>query len=97
MKLLGPTGGYLLGFPVAAFVVGYLLQSGNKLAWTITSFIVGSLVIFSLGTLQLYAVYYRDWMLAFTNGFLIFSWWDVVKIAAATGIYHQLRVKQKKV
>lgn len=95
-KLLGPTGGYLLSFPVAAFVVGYLLESNKKLLWVIISLFVGSLVIFSLGTLQLYFVYYRDWSLAFTNGFLIFSWWDVVKIMAVAGIYTQLVKRAKK-
>lgn len=85
-KLIGPTGGYLLSFPVAAFVVGYLLESQKKIGWILASMIVGSLVVFSLGTLQLYFVYYRDWMAALTNGFLIFSWWDIVKVAAAAGI-----------
>ena len=57
--------------------------------------VAGALVIFSLGTLQLYFVYYHDWKLALTNGFLIFSWWDVVKIVAATGIYLQFAKRRK--
>lgn len=89
-KILGPTGGYLLSFPVAAFVVGYLLNASRNLIWVVASMIAGMLIIFSLGTLQLYFVYFQDWKLAFANGFLIFSWWDVVKIAAAASIYHRL-------
>lgn len=87
VKLIGPTGGYLLSFPAAAYVVGYLLDSKKSFLWALLSLLVGSLVIFSLGTLQLYFVYYRDWIQAFTNGFLIFTWWDGLKILAAAGIY----------
>jgi biotin transport system substrate-specific component len=86
-KLIGPTGGYLLGFPVAAFVVGYLLESRTQFMWALLSMCIGALVIFSLGTLHLYFVYYRDWSLAIANGFFICSWWDLLKIAAAAGIY----------
>jgi biotin transport system substrate-specific component len=90
-KLLGPTGGYLLSFPVAAFVTGYLLQNNSRILWVGISMLVGSLVIFSLGTVQLYVIFYREWVPAIVNGFLMFSWWDVVKIAAAVGIYSQLK------
>jgi biotin transport system substrate-specific component len=90
-KILGPTGGYLLSFPIAAFVVGYLMENSTKITWLIVSMVVGLLIIFSLGTVQLYVVYYRDWGLAFVNGFLMFSWWDVVKVAAAVSTTYVLR------
>lgn len=94
-KLIGPTGGYLLSFPVAAFVVGYLLNFKKLFVWALVSLSMGAVVIFSLGTLQLYFVYYHDWALAFTNGFLIFSWWDIIKIVAAAGIYMQFKKNGK--
>lgn len=90
-KIIGPTGGYLLSFPVAAFVVGYLVENHRKFMWLLLSMVVGLLVIFSLGTIHLYFVYYRDWVPAILNGFLIFSVWDVLKIAAAASIAHVLR------
>jgi len=73
-----------------------MLENNKKLIWIVISFVMGTFVIFSLGTLQLYFVYYHDWLLAFTNGFLIFSWWDMVKIAAAAGIYGQLVSKARE-
>ena len=88
-KILGPTGGYLLSFPVAAFVVGYLIDQKKQLARTVIAMSIGVLVMFSLGTLQLNFVYYHDWSAAFTHGFLIFSWWDVLKLAAAVTLYHR--------
>lgn len=101
-RIIGPTGGYLLAFPVAAFCIGYLLDDAAPLregagksvvflryVWTSIAMFVGLLVIFSLGTLQLNLVYFNDWSAAFTSGLLIFSWWDLLKLVAAVVIYRQ--------
>jgi biotin transport system substrate-specific component len=85
-RLLGPAGGYLLAFPVAAFVVGYLLSRRSNLLWSVVSMSVGLGIIFSLGTVQLYVVYFHDWSAAIGSGLMIFSWWDGMKLAAAATI-----------
>jgi biotin transport system substrate-specific component len=85
-KIVGPTGGYLLSFPIAAFVVGYLTGLRNEYWWMLISMFVGSCIIFSLGTVQLNFVYFHNWMNSFQAGFLIFSWWDGVKIIGAATI-----------
>ncbi|HTK81640.1 MAG TPA: biotin transporter BioY [Bacteroidota bacterium] len=87
LKILGPTGGYLLSFPVAAYAVGLLIDQKKGLLRTIVGMAVGLLVIFSLGTLQLNYVVYHDWAASFTHGFLIFSWWDIAKLAGAVACY----------
>jgi biotin transport system substrate-specific component len=88
-KLFGPTGGYLLSFPIAAFVVGYLSRLRKEYWWMLLTMTVGLLIIFSLGTMQLNFVYFHNWGNAMTSGFLIFSWWDALKlIAAATIAYY---------
>lgn len=92
-RILGPTGGYLLAFPVAAFVVGSIVQSRSQIAWTVLAMFSGLLVIFTLGTLQLALVMGMSFSEAFAGGFLIFSWWDILKLAAATGIYRQFHKK----
>jgi len=94
-RILGPTGGYLLAFPLAAFVVGTLVPLRRQFAWTLCSMFVGLLIIFSIGTLQLNAVYFHDWSAAFRAGFLIFSWWDLLKLSAAAAIYRQFTVGWK--
>jgi biotin transport system substrate-specific component len=99
-KLIGPTGGYLLSFPVAAFLVGTLvshqpasISSRSVLAyvWTMGAMMSGLLVVFAMGTIQLNVVYFHNWSLAFQSGFLIFSPWDVLKLVAATTICRELR------
>lgn len=89
VRLLGPTGGYLLSFPIAAMAVGYIINRQTSVLRIVISMIVGLFIVFSLGTVQLYVVYYRDWSAAILNGFLIFSMWDIVKLSAAAAIYHQ--------
>lgn len=85
-RLLGPTGGYLLAFPIAAFAAGYLTENSTRWYATLAAVIVALLTIFSLGTVQLHFTYFHDWLAAFNGGFLIFSWWDALKIAAAVSI-----------
>jgi biotin transport system substrate-specific component len=88
--LLGPTGGYLLAFPVAAALTGYLLRERHTLLWTLTAMVSGTLLIFAAGTAHLYAFYLHDGKVAFTSGFLIFTWWDMIKVGAASMIYHEV-------
>jgi biotin transport system substrate-specific component len=99
-KLVGPTGGYLLSFPVAAFLIGTLMSSMPDMVarrsvlaylWTLAAMTAGLLVVFSIGTFQLNLVYLHNWALAFQSGFLIFSPWDVLKLVAATAICRELR------
>ncbi len=95
-RILGPTGGYLLAFPIAAYVVGSLLSARSSFPWILCSMTVGLSIIFSMGTAQLNLVYLHNWKSAFQAGFLIFSWWDVLKLLAATTIYHQLSTTLRK-
>jgi biotin transport system substrate-specific component len=96
VRLLGPTGGYLLAFPVAAAVVGYLVHARPTLLWSFISMTIGLIIIFVSGTVQLYAVVFKSWGDAFDAGFLIFSWWDVLKLSAAAMTYHELSKRWAK-
>ena len=105
-KLLGPTGGYLIGFPFAALLISSLISLRPGLAtrdkgglrnylltygWTCLAVTSGLLLVFLAGTIQLNAVYFHNWSASFQSGFLIFSWWDLLKLAAATTICVELR------
>ncbi len=96
VKLFGFTGGYLMGFPVAAALIGYLLSKRKGYVWTLFSMFLGLTVIFSFGTLYLNFIAIHDLQQSIVSGFLIFSWWDVLKLSAATAIYTEFSKRFKK-
>ncbi|MBI5464099.1 MAG: biotin transporter BioY [Ignavibacteriales bacterium] len=93
LRIAGPTGGYLLGFPIAAFAVGSLLYLRHDLWWTAAVMTLGLLIIFSVGTIQLNLILFHDWTESIKAGFLVFSWWDAAKLCAATAIAHYYRTR----
>jgi biotin transport system substrate-specific component len=54
-RLLGPTGGYLMSYPIAAFVVGTLAERGfdRRYVRSIAAMLVGLAIIYALGVLWL--------------------------------------------
>ena len=51
LRLLGPTGGYLMAYPLAAFVAGYLAERGfdRKYVTSVVAMLPGLLVIYATG------------------------------------------------
>lgn len=96
-KIMGPTGGYLLAFPIAAYIVGFLTNLRRDFWWIVLSMLVGSLSIFTLGVVQLNFIYMHHWTSSIQAGFLIFSWWDAVKILGAAAIAHRYFLGIKKI
>lgn len=85
--LMGPTGGYLLAFPAAAFVAGVLAgpanRSGLKAAVRLwTALLLASLVILLGGAAQLAALT-GDTGRALTLGVLPFLIGDLIKVTLA--------------
>ena len=103
LHLIGPTGGYLLGFPVAAFLIGYLIHDVASirnlpvLVRTFVAMIAGLLVIFLLGVLQLSATVLHNFSAAFQAGFVSLQWWDGLKLLAAASIYAEVARRYSKV
>ena len=81
---LGPTAGYLVGFVIAAFLVGWLCEKGwyRHFITTTLSMIFGMLVIYSFGVAWLSQ--FVEWRLVFYVGVAPFLIGDVLKIALAT-------------
>jgi len=95
--LLGPTGGYLFGFILGAYIVGKLIAVKKKpgFIWTVSAMLVGMVVIYGLGILQLTLVARLSWQKAVAVGALPFLPGDIVKIVLASLIYLNVRDKIK--
>lgn len=94
--LFGPTGGYLLAFPLAAYVTGVLaarvpFDGGvlNTLRLLVAVFL-GTLVVFAGGAAQLAALI-GDPVLAVKLGVLPFLAGDVVKVGVAVLVAARIR------
>ncbi|MBE7554903.1 MAG: biotin transporter BioY [Anaerolineales bacterium] len=81
--LLGPTGGYLIGFVFAAGLVGFLAERGwDRRIWTtLLAMILGNLVIYAFGVTWLST--FLGVGRAIAGGMLPFLIGDAVKIALA--------------
>lgn len=95
--LFGPTGGYLIGFIAAAYVIGRLItvRENPGIIWTILSMVVGLIVIYVLGVIQLSFVAEFSMKKAISVGVLPFLIGDALKIIVAALITLRLRGKIK--
>ena len=84
-RLLGPTGGYLLAFPVAAALCGYLVGRAPGLLGTLLACAAGMVVIHLGGGAQL-ALLGGDPALALRVGVVPFLTGDLLKIGLAAAV-----------
>ncbi len=84
MHLLGPTGGYLVGFVVAAYISGLLAERGwdRRLRTSLLAMVSGNLVIYLFGLVWLGRFVGTDQAVAL--GVLPFLPGDLVKIGLGT-------------
>lgn len=83
--LSGATGGYLIGFIIAAALVGWLAERGwDRTPWlTIAAMAAGNLVIYACGVLWLQHFPTFGWERVFALGVRPFLVGDALKIALA--------------
>lgn len=82
--IFGATGGFMMGFIVAAAVIGRIAEGnfGGKILRYLSAATVGSVVIYLVGIPVLATVSQVD-LLTATGWMIPFMIWDVVKAAAA--------------
>jgi biotin transport system substrate-specific component len=85
-RLFGPTGGYLMAYPLAAFVAGYLGARGfdRRYLTSLVAMLSGLVVIFAGGVLWLSILVGVPAALA--SGFYPFVLADTMKLMAAAGV-----------
>ena len=84
-RLWGPTGGYLLAFPLAAWTVGAIMEAGSHPTCrrALAAMGLGSLIIYALGLFQLSVWLHCTLRQGLILGILPFLPGDLIKIAAA--------------
>ncbi len=82
-RLLGPTGGYLVGFIFAAFLVGWLTERGwdKKIKTAISAMFIGNVIIYIFGLFWL--TNFVPFKGALTVGLYPFIPGDILKILLA--------------
>ena len=88
LKASSPTGGYIVGFLIAAIVVGYLAQRGwdRSIGSALGAMLVGEVIIFTLGVAWLANAIEVPAQKAMELGLYPFVIGDVIKLALAAGL-----------
>lgn len=96
-RFAGPTGGYLLGFLPAVYIIGLISnKAGGRMVFDVIAMVCGSIIIYIIGV---------SWLKILTNmtlaktlavGMYPFLPGDILKIAAAIPIAKALRPVIKK-
>jgi biotin transport system substrate-specific component len=83
-QLLGPTGGFLLAYPLVAWLAGYVMEHGRKsFARAAIGGLLGEVVLFTGGLIWL-AVLTHSVAQAFRWGLYWFLFAEVIKVMVAT-------------
>lgn len=97
--VFGPTGGYIIGFLPATFIIGWILE---RFGFTVTSAIIaniiGMIITLSFGSVWLKFVAELSWMAALTSGVIPFIIVGIIKavLAAIVGILVRNRLTSAK-
>jgi biotin transport system substrate-specific component len=91
--IMGPTGGYIIGFLVCVFVVGLLIERGygRTKKSVLLCMVIGNVIIYAFGLVGL-KIFLGDislWALLMA-GLIPFLIGDVLKILAAVGLFPYL-------
>ena len=100
--LLGPTGGFLMAYPLVAFVAGWIYEQSSKqgsrrFVWAALSAGAAELVLFA-GGLSWLAVLTHSVSLAIKFGLYWFVFAEVIKVLMAAGVaarWHQYHAVQR--
>jgi len=95
--LFGPTGGFLLGFIISAYIIGKIveLKKEKNIFYYFLVGIIGTIILYIIGITQLSLVTGIGIEKAITVGMLPFLPGDILKIIAASFIASKLRTAIK--
>lgn len=79
--LVGPTGGFLMAFPFMALIIGYFTEKNNKATYIFLGGLLGLILSYLLGSIQLSFVAKISYTNALTLGVLPFIVFDLIKLS----------------
>jgi biotin transport system substrate-specific component len=84
--LVGPTGGFLMAYPLVAFIAGYIYEhSSRRFGWAALSAVAAEVVLFA-GGLSWLAVLTHSVSLAIRYGLYWFVFAEVIKVLMAAAV-----------
>ena len=93
--LLGPTGGFLLAYPLVAWVAGYVIEHGRRsFARAAIGGLLGEVVLFTSGLAWL-AVLTHSVAQAFRWGLYWFLFAEVIKVLMAAGVATRWQLRSR--
>ena len=97
LHLAGPTGGYLVGFIAASFIVGAIVdrkRDSANLSYILFAMSMGLLTIFACGITWLAVGYRAGFTKAVSMGFIPFIPGAAAKLITAAWIYSKIKSKK---
>ena len=97
LYIFGPTGGYLLGFILAALFSGKFIRRVNGFIPTFLVLCAADFIILSSGAVWLKLIFRSTWQSAALMGFAPFVMGDLTKAFIATAIYLKLKNRIREI
>lgn len=96
-QILGPTGGFLMAYPLVAFIAGWIYERTSKngassFGWAALSSVVAEVFLFACG-LSWLAILTHSIALAVRYGLHWFVFAEVIKVLMASGLAAQWRLR----
>ena len=89
-QLMGPTGGFLMAYPLVAWLAGYVMERGRRsFARAAIGGLLGEILLFA-GGLSWLAVLTHSVVQAFRWGLYWFLFAEIIKVMMAAGIAAQM-------
>lgn len=91
-RIIGPTGGYLIGYLPAVFIIGYISARGMaRVSFDIAAMIGGTIILYACGVAWLKTLTGMPWSKSLAVGMYPFLVGDALKIVAAAAIAKAIR------
>ena len=96
-KLMGPTGGYIIGYLFLALICGFFIRKfQDRLLLHVLGFVLGTIVLYAFGTLWLKIQTGMTFPAALMAGVIPYIPGDIVKLILAMALGYPLKAQLKK-